>query len=452
MEDFHPQQQLQQRKQPAALTNQTTVNDDDGCSHRGLKWFATEYDTRPSRASAESKVLYNPVTGQLVQSRKATMGGTLRSWCQSSVVVAELYSIFLPAGYPASVSEEYLCFQCWDTVQAMCSYLRGVLATQSVLETVGVGSTASTPLAAALHWVFRDGAGMLGGLLFTYSVGPRFDANVKFWRLYADLINDVGLTLDMLAPLCPPSASAHLLTLSSVCKATCGVAAGATRSSLTAHFAKCDNMADVAAKESAQETAVTLFGLSVGMYFATITNSSNNVVWLSFVCLTLVHVLANYKAVKCLRLPTLNQQRASLLITAYGNGGPMSVAQINEQERIFSAGSSSVVMGARLTHMVDSIALYDQERYALSFSATETGTRKVWVHFKPSADQKDELRAFFNATRLMASRLDEVAAYQYTRTHFESFHQAVEANGWQTNRYLLECHPWRYDFVLPGVA
>jgi hypothetical protein len=47
--------------------------------------------------------------------------------------------MFLPAGYPESVSEDYLMFQFWDTIQAMCSYLRGVLATQSVLESVGVG-------------------------------------------------------------------------------------------------------------------------------------------------------------------------------------------------------------------------------------------------------------------------------------------------------------------------
>ncbi|RHZ14624.1 hypothetical protein DYB31_011910, partial [Aphanomyces astaci] len=107
----------------------------------------------------------------------------------------ELFDMFLPFGYPDSVSHEYLTFQLWDTCQAMCSYLRGVLATQSVLESVGVGKDSVTPLAAALQWVMRDGSGMLGGLFFAYVVGPKFDANVKFWRLYADVINDFGLTL-----------------------------------------------------------------------------------------------------------------------------------------------------------------------------------------------------------------------------------------------------------------
>ena len=44
-----------------------------------------------------------------------------------------------------------------------------------------------------------------------------------------------------------------------------GTVAGATRASITAHFAKGgNNLADVSAKEGAQETAVTLLGLLVG--------------------------------------------------------------------------------------------------------------------------------------------------------------------------------------------
>ncbi|CAN0265368.1 unnamed protein product [Discosporangium mesarthrocarpum] len=44
----------------------------------------------------------------------------------------------------------------------------------------------------------------------------------------------------------------------------CGVAAGCTKSSITAHFALRANIADIAAKENAQETAVTLCGMVSG--------------------------------------------------------------------------------------------------------------------------------------------------------------------------------------------
>ena len=49
-------------------------------------------------------------------------------------------SIFVPSGYPESVAPEYMRFQAWDTVQALCSYLRGVLSTRAILEGAGLGA------------------------------------------------------------------------------------------------------------------------------------------------------------------------------------------------------------------------------------------------------------------------------------------------------------------------
>lgn len=83
---------------------------------------------------------------------------------------------------------------------------------------------------------------MLGSLLFAWWGGQRFDANVKRWRLFADVINDVGLTLEMIAPITGPW---FLLVAccGCVCKSLCGVAAGSTRAALTAHFARTNNLA-----------------------------------------------------------------------------------------------------------------------------------------------------------------------------------------------------------------
>ena len=37
-------------------------------------------------------------------------------------------------GYPDSVSDDYLSYQIWDTIQAFASSISGSLATQAVLE------------------------------------------------------------------------------------------------------------------------------------------------------------------------------------------------------------------------------------------------------------------------------------------------------------------------------
>ena len=44
-------------------------------------------------------------------------------------------------------------------------------------------------------------------------------------------------------------------------QALCGVAAGCTKTSITSHFALRANMADISAKENAQETAVNVCGM-----------------------------------------------------------------------------------------------------------------------------------------------------------------------------------------------
>lgn len=105
----------------------------------------------------------------------------------AAALIAEVQSVFLPAGYPHTVRPEYLRFQAFDTLQAACSYLRSILTTSAILRGAGVGEGSASPMAAAITWVLRDGVGMFGSLVFSYAVGAQFDVSVKEWRLFADL-------------------------------------------------------------------------------------------------------------------------------------------------------------------------------------------------------------------------------------------------------------------------
>jgi hypothetical protein len=46
---------------------------------------------------------------------------------------------FMPEGYPDSVTPDYLSFQAWDSIQALMSYVRGMLCSQAILTGIGVG-------------------------------------------------------------------------------------------------------------------------------------------------------------------------------------------------------------------------------------------------------------------------------------------------------------------------
>ncbi len=88
---------------------------------------------------------------------------------------------FLPAGYPTSVPQEYLAFQLWNVLQDLTSSLRSILATQKILEGMGVGRAGVTSLVATMQWMARDGASMVGGLVFTAIAGASFGLNIKKW-------------------------------------------------------------------------------------------------------------------------------------------------------------------------------------------------------------------------------------------------------------------------------
>ena len=197
------------------------------------------------------------------------------------------------------------------------------------------------------QWATKDGCGMIGGLIFSYYSSPYFDSHVKEFRLFADIVNDIGLTLDMIAPYIPKSYLLYVSISATLCRTLCGISAGATKGSITQHFAIESNMADLNAKEGTQETLVSLIGMVLGIALARmiqvmdeqskiVVKSASKIgsgssdggslssllyvhgafvaTWYIFVSLTWVHVWANYVGVNNLRLKSFNRQRAEVVL------------------------------------------------------------------------------------------------------------------------------------------
>ncbi|CAD7965011.1 unnamed protein product [Amoebophrya sp. A120] len=418
-----------------------------------------KYNLRTSRTNLLARVYVRIKTRlQLVGRKLNSLKKTLRE---------KFYLTFLPIDYPHSVGEEYLEFQVYDSLQGLCSYLRGVLCTKALLEGAGVGgekgggsNKQTTALAATLMWVARDMVGMVTSVIFGSRFSASFSAFIKEWRFFADVANDVGQFLDMLSPIAQSLSDTStlwvplpvvfslqrvvqvllgasesstsslpgvdhddegrssffrlhwvdtevslyllLLTLSAICKSTCGVAAGAAKLCTTYHFstsrppfspssrvveeensttgavvheqqlnapsgwssvksaskhprAVTTDPGDIATKEGTQETAVTFLGLLLGMLFASVTEKIENSFvfsWLLFLFLTVLHVVFNYRAVRCLHLRTLNRTRFCLLVEAYvrdvvsrgprdeqtsklvGTSCPLSIRSINARETL----------------------------------------------------------------------------------------------------------------------
>ncbi len=108
---------------------------------------------------------------------------------------------FLPSGYPLRTPPGYLSYSIWSWIQDLSTQLRSIVATQRVLEGIGVGREGATALSASLNFIVRDGFGMASTLIFTAMASSQFRSDVKRWRMFADVINNVGITLEVSATL-----------------------------------------------------------------------------------------------------------------------------------------------------------------------------------------------------------------------------------------------------------
>ena len=133
------------------------------------------------------------------------------------------------------------------TIDSLLSY--GKRETNSSAENgsvgVGVGDASASPTAALLLSVVQESMGRIATILFAHRLGTSLEPECKMYRLAADVFNDTAMIFDCLSPALPKAPRVILLSLSSVLRALCGVAAGSSKASLSAHFAKWGNLGEL---------------------------------------------------------------------------------------------------------------------------------------------------------------------------------------------------------------
>lgn len=149
----------------------------------------------------------------------------------------------------------------WQFVQGLCSTITGMLSSKATLEGLGVGAAGAAAATATLFLALKDAVGRIASIGFAWWQGSQLDCNAKRWRLIADVANDIGVLLELVAPLTAHFvawwAFVFLISLANVARAVAGVAGGATRVSMVQHFALKDNIADLSAKAGSQEVQAT---------------------------------------------------------------------------------------------------------------------------------------------------------------------------------------------------
>ena len=171
--------------------------------------------------------------------------------------------------------------------------------------------------------------GRIATILFAHRLGTSLEPECKMYRLAADIFNDAAMILDCLSPALPKASRVVLLSLSSVLRSLCGVAAGSSKASLSSHFATQGNLGELNAvssirlmrrlanwvqKDSSQETIISLMGMLVGSLVVSHI-SSQWATWTALITLLAIHLGTNYLAVRAVSMRTLNRQRANLVFS-----------------------------------------------------------------------------------------------------------------------------------------
>lgn len=143
-------------------------------------------------------------------------------------------------------------------------------------------------------------------------MGQAIEPECKYYRFLADIFNDMAQFLDLLLPALPLLPKVSVMVSASILRALCGVAAGASKATLSAHFAKTGNLAELNAKEASQETVVSLMGMLAGTLLVKLV-VGRTAVWAWMCVLVSVHLYTNYCGVRAVKMRSLNRQRATIV-------------------------------------------------------------------------------------------------------------------------------------------
>lgn len=315
---------------------------------------------------------------------------------------------FMPVGFPHSVSDDYLAYQTYDSLQAFFSTITALLANRALLVGLGVGDANSSATFAMLLTIFKDGLSRVATIVFANRFGLRIEPDAKRYRFLADVLNDTAFFLELYSPFLGPLAKTLALSVGEALRALCGVAAGASKAALSVHFAKHDNLAELNTKEASQETAVGLVGLLVGSVVVKYVEEPWTVVYL-MTFLVFTHLLVNYLGVCSVVMDTLNRQRATIVFDEYfKTGNVLSPREAAKRENILfysnvlrnphgrAVARLSFATSYKQVFMVDSAKMLsvDGDRFSL-LVVPKSGTTAISIVLYEGAHAEDIILAWY---------------------------------------------------------
>ena len=246
--------------------------------------------------------------------------------------------------FPAreSVTEDYWEYAKFRFLQRMASSCITVFATQQMLAAIGMGASRRLPAAAAINWVLKDGLGRLGKLGVAANFGREFDSDVKRFRFTSSVVYDASSLVEMITPFFPKKFLV-LATLANIGKSVGITTANVVRAPIQRSFVLEENLAEVAAKTSAQQVVADNLGLAVAVMATGLTGKVVNdgarliIPLVAFVPLATMDLYCIYRELKAVQLTTINKERAEIICDHWINHDKRvpGTKYVSDAERLF---------------------------------------------------------------------------------------------------------------------
>ncbi|KAH7040204.1 vitamin B6 photo-protection and homoeostasis-domain-containing protein [Microdochium trichocladiopsis] len=348
-------------------------------------------------------------------------------------VARAVLDVFLPAGYPHTVTPDYTPYQVYDSLQAFSSTIAGLLSSRAALQGLGVGDEGSSATAAVLLTVLQESIGRISTIVFAHRLGQAIEPECKYFRFLADILNDAALIIKVFSPALPHYAKVFSLCATGTLHALCGVAAGASKASLSAHFAKNGNLAELNAKDGSQETVISLLGMLAGSLFIRVVTTPT-AVWTSMLLLVGLHLWTNYQAVRSVQMRSLNRQRATIVTKEFFRSGIVpSPAKVARREHILSwklAGPP--IEYARTFPQSGEVSVEDLKRHGADRYVLARQQSGLKIFLKENASPLDALKGWVAAL---------VGPADMAILDKEGFWEKLTLAGWDTRIAALETGP-----------
>ena len=297
--------------------------------------------------------------------------------------------IFLPDGFPNTVSKDYLPWLKWQMLSLFFRDVLEVLSAQSLLVAVGMDvnqANAAAPVAGAAKWVLKDGTGGLATLALGALNTKKFDENPKFFWSAANSLEDVSRAMELLTPLFP----SHFLLIAGT--ATFVRSAALTgRSSLIngtfiTHFSRNENAGDIRTKLEVQGRWLQIAALPVGIaLFRAVTNgleldfATNSLGEevkgvtagiATYGSMLFAHSFCCFMAAKSLNFETLSRKRVLIQAKAFveSNGeSVLSVEEVSDIEGVWCSKEEKYLKTCKLGVTPDVVSGNDWNVFEMLF-------------------------------------------------------------------------------------